>query len=166
MSMSRFTRRTQILGLLGWLAVTFAAAAVGAIASARAGSFYTSLSQPAWAPPSGVFAPVWNVLYALMAVAAWLVWRREGFGSARTALGLYLAQLVPNALWSWLFFGWRLGGAGVVDILVLWAMVAATVYAFARHHRGAAWLLVPYLGWITFAAALNYRVWRLNPDQL
>jgi tryptophan-rich sensory protein len=100
--------RRQIIGLGGWLLLSFIVSAIGAAASVQAKSFYGQLAQPAWAPPGWVFGPVWTVLYVLMAVAAWLVWRCGGFRQNRLALGFFLAQLVFNALWSWLFFGWRL----------------------------------------------------------
>src|SRR5690348_12852447 len=99
----------QIGGLLGWLLVSFAAAAVGAIASIEARSFYLQLVRPSWAPPAGVFGPVWSVLYTLIGIAAWRVWRHGGFHAQRGALTLFLVQLILNALWSWLFFGWHRG---------------------------------------------------------
>ena len=103
-------RNRQVIGFVAWLAICFIAAAIGSAASLQAGSFYTDLARPDWAPPPSVFGPVWSVLYALMAIAAWMVWRVAGFAAARTALVLFLVQLAFNALWSWLFFGWRLGG--------------------------------------------------------
>ena len=154
------------MALLGWLAVTFAAAALGAIASADAGEFYARLARPAWAPPGWLFAPVWTVLYALMAVAAWLVWRVGGWRLQGGALVLFLAQLAVNALWTWLFFAWRLGGAAFAEILLLWILVAATVVAFWRVRALAGALLVPYLAWVSYACALSFAVWRLNPDVL
>src|SRR5690349_5372470 len=102
--MTRGSLRTQALGLVGWLVVTFAAGSVGALASARAATFYRQLSQPSWAPPAWLFGPVWSVLYLCMAVAAWLVWRARGFKGARVALWLFIVQLLANALWTWLFF--------------------------------------------------------------
>ncbi|HFT6991971.1 TPA: TspO/MBR family protein [Stenotrophomonas maltophilia] len=159
-------RSSQALGLLGWFAVTFAAAAMGAWASTSAASFYASLTLPTWAPPAGVFGPVWTLLYAMMAVAAWLVWRERGWRGARPALTLYLVQLAVNALWSWLFFGWKLGALAFADILVLIVLVCATILGFLRIQRGAAVLLLPYLAWISFASALNFAVWRANPGVL
>lgn len=159
-------RRSQVVGLLGWGLVTFAAAAVGARASTSAASFYTTLALPAWAPPASVFGPVWSLLYATMAIAAWLAWRERGWCDAQPALALYLVQLAVNALWSWLFFGWKLGALAFADILVLITLVGATIVAFARIHRGAAVMLLPYLAWISFASALNFAVWRANPGLL
>ena len=107
--MPQTSKQSQLLGLVAWLAVTFAAAWVGAIASLDAGSFYAQLARPQWAPPSSLFAPVWSLLYALMAIAAWLVWRVRGFKANRGALLLFLVQLAANALWTWLFFAWHAG---------------------------------------------------------
>ena len=136
------------------------------MASRRAEDFYGQLVQPAWAPPPAVFGPVWTVLYVLMAVAAWLVWRQGGFARARTALTLYLVQLVVNALWSWLFFAWQMGGAALADLVLMWVLVGATVMAFWRIRPLAGALLVPYWAWVTFAGALNYATWQLNPQLL
>lgn len=157
---------TQALGALGWFTITFTAAALGAWASTSAASFYATLALPAWAPPASLFGPVWTLLYAMMAVAAWLVWRERGTAATRPALTLYLLQLGVNALWSWLFFGWRLGALAFLDILLLVMLVVATLIAFARIRALAAVMLLPYLGWITFASALNLAVWRANPGVL
>jgi benzodiazapine receptor len=156
----------QAAGLVIWFLVVFAAAALGAIASSSADEFYPALSRPSWAPPGSVFGPVWTVLYALQAIAAWLLWRDRGFDTAKTALTLFLVQLVVNALWSWLFFAWRMGAAAFVDVVVLWVLIVATLVAFWRHHRLAAVLLAPYLAWVTFATFLTYAVWQRNPGVL
>lgn len=154
------------MGLIAWLAVSFIAAAFGSAASIQAARLYTQLVRPEWAPPAGVFAPLWTVLYASMGVAAWLIWRVGGFRAARPALTLFLLQLAVNALWSWLFFAWRLGAWAFADIVLLWALVLATLIAFWRIRPLAGTLLLPYLLWVSFAAALNYSVWRLNPQIL
>lgn len=160
------TRAGQAVGLAGWLGASFAAAAIGAVASVSAADFYARLVQPPWAPPASLFGPVWSVLYFLMGIAAWLVWKEHGFRGAAMALWLFVAQLAANALWSWLFFAWHLGAASVAEIGVLWLLVAATLVAFWRLHRVAALLLVPYLAWVSFAAALAIAMWRLNPAAL
>lgn len=164
---SRRPRHTSSgAGLVGWLLLVFVAAALGGLASARAGAFYAELVRPGWAPPGWLFGPVWSVLYAAMGVAAWRVWRIHGFAGARLALGLFIVQLIANALWTWLFFAWRAGGLAFADILVLWLLVAATLAQFWRVDRIAGGLLVPYLAWVSFAMALNWAVWRLNPALL
>jgi translocator protein len=156
----------DVTALVGWLAVCFAAAALGAIASANAPEFYAQLTLPNWAPPAWLFGPVWTLLYLLMGVAAWLVWREHGFRGARTALALFLSQLAANALWSWLFFAWRLGAIAFLEIVVLWMLIAATIVAFWRVRPLAGALLAPYLAWVTFATALAYTIWQLNPQLL
>jgi benzodiazapine receptor len=156
----------QIAGLFGWLLVTAGAAGVGAMASIDAASFYAELQRPAWAPPAWLFGPVWTVLYGLMAVAAWLVWREGGFAARRTELAVYLAQLVLNALWSVLFFHERLGALAFVDIVALWVLIVVMLIAFWRVRPLAGALLLPYLVWVSFAAVLNHAVWRLNLQAL
>jgi translocator protein len=156
--------RNPIIGLLGWLVLSILVAAVGAIASVEAPSFYAQLQRPPWAPPGWVFGPVWTTLYVLMALAAWLVWR-EGAGTRR-ALSLYVVQLAVNALWSWLFFGWHRGALAFFDAGLLALLIAATMYQFARHRRLAAVLLLPYLAWVSFATALTWWVWQNNPELL
>jgi tryptophan-rich sensory protein len=165
-SMARMKFSKQVPGLVGWLGITFVAAAIGAWASISAGTFYGQLLRPDWAPPAAWFSPVWTTLFILMGLAAWLVWREKGFHDTRGALTLYLIQLAVNALWSWLFFGWRMGGAAFADIIVLWILIVLTLRAFWRIKRIAGLLLVPYLLWVSFAMALNYSVWQLNPQLL
>ena len=160
------TRQKQIVGFVGWLIVSFIAAAIGGAASIQAAPFYTQLVRPDWAPPSSIFGPVWTVLYTLMGIAAWLVWRVGGFRAAKSALTLFLVQLTLNALWSWLFFGWHRGAFAFADILVLWALIVGTLISFWRIRPLAGALLAPYLLWVSFACALNYSVWQLNPQVL
>jgi benzodiazapine receptor len=150
-------------GLVLGLAVCFVAAAIGAAASLQAGTFYAGLVRPDWAPPATVFGPVWTVLYAMMAVAAWLVWRHREMRLARIALVFFILQLILNALWSWLFFGWNQGALSFLDIVLLWLLLAATLVMFLRVRLWAGLLLIPYLLWVTFASALNYAIWQLNP---
>ena len=164
--MERFSVRIQAVALVGWLFASFAAAAVGGIASAGAGDFYGQLDRPGWAPPGWLFGPVWSVLYALQGVSAWLVWRDRHARGRGAALAAFVAQLAVNALWSWLFFGWRLGALAFAEVLVLWGFIASTLIAFWRVKPLAGALLVPYLLWVTFASALTYAVWRLNPQIL
>jgi tryptophan-rich sensory protein len=154
------------VGLFGWLVLCFAAAGIGAVASAGAGDFYRQLVRPDWAPPAWLFSPVWTVLYLLMGISAWIVWRAHGFKGARIALVLFIVQLAVNALWSWLFFEWRRGDLAFAEVLLLWCLIVATVISFWRLKPLAAVLLLPYLGWVTFASALTISTWRLNPGLL
>jgi benzodiazapine receptor len=157
------SKAQQIGGLIIWLLISFTVAATGAMASIQAAQFYANMLQPAWAPPAWLFGPVWSALYLMMAVAAWSVWRKGGFSAARVALSLFLLQLVLNALWSWLFFAWHLGALAFIDILIMWVFIVLTIITFKTHNKIAAWLLVPYLAWVSFAAVLNFSVWQLNP---
>ena len=155
------SRRADALGLLASLSACFAVAALGgALTATSVGDWYQSVSAPSWTPADWVFGPVWTTLYATMAVAAWLVWRRSGRYDA--ALLLFTVQLGLNLLWSALFFGLQSPGAALVEIAILWLAIAATVVAFWRRSRLAAALMVPYLLWVSYAAALNAAIWRLN----
>ncbi|MCB1884186.1 MAG: tryptophan-rich sensory protein [Geminicoccaceae bacterium] len=140
---------------------------VGTIAAgANAGNvagWYHALAKPAWTPPDSWFPVVWTVLYVLMGVAAWLVWRDFEVPGRAGALALYLVQLALNALWSFVFFDWHLIGWGLFEIAVLWLFVLATTFAFWQINRLAGVLLLPYLVWTTYAAALNLAIWLQNP---
>lgn len=146
-----------------WLLVTALFAALAAWGSRGAAGFYAELELPAWAPPQWLFGPAWTLLYLMMAAAAWLAARRAG---VTVGHGLYVAQLGLNALWTWLFFVWRQGGFAFLEILVLIAVVVATAVAFYRTRPLAGLLLVPYLGWLGYAAALSYAAWQRNPALL
>ena len=122
-------------------------------------NWYSGLVKPSWTPPSWVFGPVWSVLYLCMAVAAWLVWRK---GNALVPLTFFAVQLAFNAAWSWLFFGLHSPGAALIDIVLLWIAIAATTIAFWRRSVVAGLLFLPYLAWVSFAATLNFAIWRLN----
>ncbi len=148
------------------LFVAFVAAATGGAGSAGAGEFYEQMQLPAWAPPGWLFAPVWTILYFLMAIAAWLAWRADDWSRTGPALSLYLTQLLVNSLWSWLFFAWRLGGVAFTEILLLIVLLSGTVVLFYRLRPLAGLLMLPYLAWVCFAAVLNYSVWQLNPGML
>ena len=125
--------------------------------------WYRSLEQPSWTPPDWLFGPVWIALYALMAVAAWLVWRQGRVPGVWTAGALFGVQLALNAIWTPIFFGLRQPGWALLDILLLWAAILLTLVAFARVRPLAAGLLAPYLAWVTYAGALNFALWWLNP---
>lgn len=156
----------SILGLVMWLLITFAAAGIGAVASANAGAFYEKLSQPEWAPPASLFGPVWTLLYILIAIAAWLVWKDAGFRGASLALSMMIVQLAANALWTWIFFAWHRGALAFVEIIVLWTLIVITMILFWRVRPVAGVLFVPYLLWVTFASALTYSMWQRNPQVL
>lgn len=145
--------------LSGFAAAVIVVATIGGLGVSGTAAEYNGLKQPAWAPPSWLFGPVWTVLYAMIAVAGWLAWRRVGF---TRPLWLYAAQLALNAIWTPLFFGAGRYGLAFVDIAVLWLLIGATVAAFWRIRRAAAVLLLPYWAWVTYASALNLAIWLIN----
>lgn len=149
-----------VLGLVGWLLLCFAAAALGGLFPPD--EWYAQLAKPAWNPPNWIFGPVWTALYTMMAVAAWLVWRKNGFRAQIRPLGLFLLQLMLNAAWSPFFFGLKSPALAFVIIVLLWLAILATTYTFWRTHRVSCALMLPYLAWVTFAAALNFALWQLN----
>lgn len=148
----------QVTALVGFLALAFVAAAIGGLSttSGIASGWYDSLAKPAWTPPNWLFGPVWTLLYTLMGIAAWLVWRTAGsWGAARVPLGLFIIQLVLNAGWSAVFFGQRDPAGGLAVILLLLAAIVVTTWSFFRVNHVAGWLFVPYLIWVTYATTLN-----------
>jgi translocator protein len=147
------------MGLVRWLAISFAPAVIGYRFPAP--EYYSRLEKPSWAPPGWLFGPVWTVLYALMGIAAWLVAGKGGLAS-RTPLLLWGAQLGLNATWTPVFFGLRAPGLALVNIVLLWLALVATVTAFFSRRPVAGVLLIPYLIWVSFATALNFAIWRRN----
>lgn len=158
--------RSGLPSLAAWLLITLAAGGLGAVASAQAPAFYASLTRPAWAPPAAWFGPVWTLLYVLMAVAVWGVWRAQGTRLGWGPYVLYGVQLLVNAAWTWLFFTARSGAAAFADIVLLLGLIVVTMAVFARARPWAAMLLAPYLAWVLFATALSWTVWQLNPAVL
>ena len=156
------TRDLVALGVC--MAACFGAAALGALFTGPAvGTWYQQIRKPLFSPPSWVFGPVWTALYAMMAAAAWLVWRKGEAASRTLPLLLFGVQLTLNAAWSPIFFGLRSFGWALADIVALWLAIVATRVAFLRVSAPAGLLLVPYLAWVSFAAVLNFAIWRLNP---
>jgi len=159
--------RTQLkegVGLAVAIAISLAVGGLGGIAtSSSVSTWYQNLNKPSWNPPSWVFGPVWTLLYILMGVAVWLVWRL-GWASprVRTALVLFGAQLLFNLLWSVIFFGLRKPGWALLEIILLWGLILATLVQFYRLRPESGLLLVPYQLWVTFATALNAAIWWLN----
>ena len=158
---SSFSRPRQIITLIAWLAICFAAAATGVFVTM--GQWFADLNKPSWNPPSWLFGPVWTLLYIAMAVAAWLVWRTGGWKLRTPALALFMLQWLLNALWTPLFFGLHRIDLALIDITLMWLAIAATIAAFYRISKSSAYLLIPYLAWVTFATALNFAIWRINP---
>ena len=157
------TRHNGRLALLGWLALCFGVGAVSSIFAARSiPTWYAALEKPPLNPPNQIFGPVWTLLYALMAVAAWIVWKTRSSPCRTRGLRLFLIQLALNFLWTWIFFGTHQMLTAFVDLIALWTAILLTILAFRRMSHTAAWLLVPYLVWVTFAGYLNLAIWKLN----
>ena len=154
----------SILVLVGFVGACSLAARMGA--AFRPGDWYERLAKPSWRPPNWLFAPAWTVLYLTIAVSGWLVWRKSGLVGAALPLAIYLVQLVLNAAWSPIFFGLRRPDLAFIEITMLWLSIAVTIAVFRPISAAAAWLLLPYLAWVTFAAALNFTIWRLNRERV
>lgn len=156
-------RHRDIAGLLAFLVICFAVSVAGGAATATSVStWYQALQKPPFNPPDWLFAPVWTVLYVMMAIAGWRVWRAHGLRGARVALALFAIQLALNLGWSFVFFGYRQIGAALAEIVVLLVAIVTTAILFWRRDRIAGALLIPYGGWVAFAATLNFALWQLN----
>jgi translocator protein len=157
------TRAGDLFGLGGFLVLCLAISAIGGRVTADSvGTWYRTLQKPVFNPPDWVFAPVWILLYLLIALAGWRVWRRVGLSGARAGMVAYSAQLALNLAWSFLFFGGRLIGIALAEILLLLVVIGVNAVLFWRVDRLAGWLLVPYVAWVAFACVLNFALWRLN----
>jgi tryptophan-rich sensory protein len=155
--------RHEWLALAGFVGLCFAVAGIGSgLTTPALDDWYALLRKPAWTPPNWLFGPVWSALYLSMAVAAWLVWRRRREVDVRVPLSFFLLQLALNVIWSGLFFALQRPQAAFFEIVVLWVMILITLVCFWRVSVYAGWLFIPYLAWVTFAAALNFSLWRLN----
>lgn len=160
---SRPTGWRSLLALLGFVAVCLMVGAIGGMMTAPAiDGWYRGLAKPSFTPPDAVFGPVWTVLYVIMGVAAWRIWRVAGLIRGRAALRLFGTQLMLNLLWTFLFFVLQSPAAAFVEILLLIAGIVATIVAFRQHDKWAELAMVPYLMWVLFAAVLNGAIWYLN----
>ena len=156
-------RSRRLVALALWIALCAGGGALIGVATQGGNSpWYASLDKPSWTPPGWIFGPVWTTLYTAMGVAAWLVWRQGGWRQQRLPLTVFLIQLAVNFAWSPLFFGLRQITWALADIVVLWFLIVMTMRLFVRVERPAAWLLAPYLMWVTFATALNAAIAMMN----
>lgn len=155
--------REQLIALVVFLGLCAAVAAIGSVMSSSAmDGWYSDLEQPDWNPPDWVFGPVWSVLYILIGISGWLVWRARGWDGARVPLIVWGVQLLLNLFWTVVFFGLEEVGLGAIEIVFLWISIVATIVVFWPIGRLAALLLVPYLIWVSYAAMLNFSIWQLN----
>lgn len=150
----------SILMLAVWVGLCFAVAFLAS--RFQPGVWYQELVKPSWTPPNWLFGPVWSLLYLMMGVAAWLIWKQNGFSGAILPLGFFLLQLILNGLWSWLFFGKHLIGVAFIDIVLLWAAILVTMILFWQRQPLAGILFLPYLLWVSYASTLNFALWRMN----
>jgi tryptophan-rich sensory protein len=153
--------RNRWLVLAGLIVLCLAVGGIGGFATqSSVEGWYRTIVKPDWTPPDWVFGPVWTLLYIMMAVAAWLVWQTRG--ATRPAMVMFFAQLALNLAWTLIFFGARSPGLALVEVAALWLSVLLTLIAFYRHSRPAGLMFVPYLAWVSFAAALNAAIWQMN----
>ncbi len=125
--------------------------------------WYQTINKPSWNPPNWIFGPVWTTLYVLMGIALYLVWKAEAsMILKKTAISLFAVQLLLNFFWSFIFFNQQEIGWALVEIIAMWVFILLTIFAFANVSKTAAWLLVPYISWVSFATILNYTIWKLN----
>ena len=159
--------RPNYPALAVFLVLSLGAGGIGALfspgLSASASHWYAALAKPEWVAPQNWFGPVWTVLYVLMAIAAWIIWRERYHRGRATAIIAYAVQLLLNALWAPVFFGWKNVDAGLFDIVALWLTLGWTIREFSRVAPAAAIILVPYFLWVSFATAMNLAIWKLNP---
>lgn len=158
------TNRTRdIYGLIGFLALCLSVAAIGGmVTQTSVRDWYQQIPKPAFTPPDWVFAPTWTLLYVLMALAAWIVWRRRDRPSIKLPMAAFGSQLLLNLAWSFIFFGTKSVGWALIEIVFLWAAIATTLVLFWRVNRIAGWLFVPYLSWVSYAVALNASIYMLS----
>jgi len=158
-----YTRPNRALALVGFLAATYGVAAVSTVFTAAAiPGWYAGLAKPSFNPPNWIFGPVWSVLYTVMAIAAWLIWRRADSELRSRALLLFWVQLALNFGWSFIFFRGHAIGLALVEIVLLWLAILGTMVLFFRLRKVAGWLFVPYLAWVSFASVLNFGIWMRN----
>jgi tryptophan-rich sensory protein len=151
------------IALIVFFFITLGVGSVASYLTARGvREWYPRLHKPRGTPPAWVFGPVWTTLYVLMAVAAWMIWKQYGWSGGRSALILFFGQLALNAAWSGLFFGARLPGVAFAEMVILWLAIAFNMLVFYWLLPMAAFLLLPYLIWVSYASYLNFGLWRLN----
>jgi len=154
------TTAKKILGLVGWILLCSLAGIFGA--QFEPGTWYQLLNKPAWTPPNWIFPVVWPILYILMGISVWMIWKMKETSLWQTEFTWFFVQLILNALWSWIFFGMHMIGTGLAEILLLWVSILFTTLLFWKRNHTAGILLMPYLAWVSYASALNFAIWHLN----
>lgn len=155
----------NIIKLLICIAICLFVGGLGGFAtSGEVTTWYLTIQKPTWNPPSWVFGPVWTMLYVLMGVALYWVWQAENVSKQdkQNAITIFIIQLIFNCLWSFIFFKWHAIGWALVEIILLWSAIIATIFFFHKVKKLAAWILLPYLAWVSFATFLNFTIWSLN----
>lgn len=150
----------KIIGFVVWILICFLPAIIGS--QFGPGDWYQTLAKPEWNPPNWIFGPVWTLLYILMGISVWIIWKNYGLKTAAIPIGFFVAQLVLNSLWSWFFFGLENVGLAFVDIIALWTFILITLIMFWKLNTWSGVLLIPYLAWVSFATVLNYNIWQMN----
>lgn len=153
--------KKSYLPVFFWIIITLAVGLAAGMVS-RPDEWYSALSKPVWNPPGWIFAPVWILLYVLMGAAAGIIWQRRAISQSTLALNFYVIQLILNIIWPLIFFGMRNPGLAFAEICLLWIAIVVTLFTFWRVYRPAGFLLMPYFLWVSFAALLNFTIWRMN----
>ena len=156
-------KNNRWIGLVVFIGICLGASGLGVIATtSEIEGWYKTIDKPSWNPPNYIFGPVWTTLFVMMAIAAWMVWKQDGFKTASRPLKLFAVQLGLNVAWSWIFFGMHQPGWAFAEIVILWLAIVATLVAFFQTSKLAGWLMEPYLAWVSFASVLNFTIWQLN----
>lgn len=150
----------KIAGLIIWIIICFIPAIIGS--QFGPSDWYQALNKPDWNPPNWIFGPVWTLLYFLMGISVWIIWKNYGLKNAAIPIGFFIVQLIFNAAWSWLFFGLENVSLAFVDIILLWTFILITLIMFWKLDTWSGVLLIPYIAWVSFATFLNYNIWQLN----
>lgn len=155
--------KSNLLKLLVSIVFTLGIGSLGAIFTTNEiPTWFASLNKPPFNPPNYLFGPVWTVLYILMGISLYLIWKQPASAIKQTAITLFLAQFTLNFFWSIIFFNQHQIGWALIEIIAMWLLILLTIFWFAKLNKAAAWLLVPYISWVSFATLLNYSFWRLN----
>lgn len=159
----RTNHRTRVFALIAFMVLCLIISAFGgAVTATSVNDWYAALNKPFFNPPDWLFAPVWTVIYFMIAFSGWRVWLKTGIANAKGPFGLYAAQLALNLAWSFMFFGAQSPILGLIDVVILLAVIIANMIAFWKIDRLAGILLVPYALWVAFATLLNAAIWHLN----